>query len=491
MKNVLKELVGGKALIFIIVLGLGGSFQNGFHLTAISSPSPYIQSFINSSWTYHYGDVPGEKTVTFIWSAVVALYAFGGLIGSMTFRLLTSHLGRKGTMLLNSAIAVVASVIMYISKPTYSFELILVARFLFGFIAGLGGNVHVIYLGESSPKKIRGMVTLTASTFSSLGKLAGQFAVLREILGREEWWNILLCIPTFFCVVQLAVLPFFPDAPRYILIEKGNTEQCRKALQCLWGPGDYKLEIEDMSEEQAFIGEEHNKSLLDLLKDKRLRWPVLSLLVITGCIQFSGVSAVTVFSFNIFLEAGIPEDKIRYVTLGIGASEILISITCGLFIESVGRRALMWTGFGGMSVIMALITVTLYLKDYSPVIPYITVILIFLFIIFHEAGPAGIAPSLANELFIQSYRPAAFVFTGFLRWLGFTILGFIFPFLIAVLKSLSFVLFSCVCLIAALYVFFILPETKGKTPLEISREFKNIRACGSSKEDVMCLETKL
>lgn len=50
----------------------------------------------------------------------------------------------------------------------------------------------------------------------------------REILGREEWWNILLCIPSFFCVVQLAVLPFFPDAPRYILIEKGNTEQCKK-----------------------------------------------------------------------------------------------------------------------------------------------------------------------------------------------------------------------------------------------------------------------
>lgn len=44
---------------------------------------------------------------------------------------------------------------------------------------GLGGNVHAIYLGESSPKKIRGLVTLTASTFLSLGKLAGQFAGLR------------------------------------------------------------------------------------------------------------------------------------------------------------------------------------------------------------------------------------------------------------------------------------------------------------------------
>ncbi|KTG02533.1 hypothetical protein cypCar_00006108 [Cyprinus carpio] len=423
----------------------------------------YIQSFINSSWTDHYGGVPGEKTVTFIWSAVVALYALGGLFGSMAVRYLTSHLGRKKSMLLNSALAVVATVIMYISKPTNSFELILVARFLLGF----GAVSHFIP---------------------------------REIFGREEWWNILLCIPAFFCVVQLAILPFFPDAPRYILIEKGNTQQCKRAtytvfssaaLQSLWGPGDYKLEIEEMLAEQAVIGEEHNKSLLDLLRDKHLRWQILSILVINGCLQFSGISAITVFSFNIFLEAGIPVDKIRYVTLGIGASEVLISITCSLFIESVGRRALMWRGFGGMSAIMLLITVTLCLKDYSSVIPYSTVVLIFLFIIFYGGGPAGIAPSLANEIFIQSYRPAAFVFTGFPRWLGFTIFGFIFPFLIASLKSLCFVLFSCICLIAALYVFFILPETKGKTLLEISQEFENIRACGSSTEDVMCLETKL
>ncbi len=134
-----------------------------------------------------------------------------------------------------------------------------------------------------------------------------------------------------------------------------------------------------MLAEQAVIGEEHNKSVLDLLRDKHLHWQVLSMLVINGCIQFSGISAVnhlafilntpndaskykrvlcqcivknypinsyrtscivsivifypscsqlTVFSFNIFLEAGIPVDKIRYVTLGIGASEVFISITC-------------------------------------------------------------------------------------------------------------------------------------------------------------------
>ncbi|XP_051528378.1 solute carrier family 2, facilitated glucose transporter member 9-like isoform X3 [Myxocyprinus asiaticus] len=79
-----------------------------------------------------------------------------------------------------------------------------------------------------------------------------------------------------------------------------------------------------------------------------------------------------------------------------------------------------------MSAIMASITVTLHLKDYIFVIPYSIVVLIF-----YGGGPAGVAPSLTNEIFIQSYRPAAFVFTGILRWLGFVMLRFILHFFTA------------------------------------------------------------
>ncbi|XP_065098188.1 solute carrier family 2 member 9, like 1 [Paramisgurnus dabryanus] len=490
MKRMLKELVAGKAFVLIVVLGLGGTYHIGYHLTVISSPSPYIQSFINSTWIYRYGENPGGETVTLIWSAVVSLFAVGGLVGSMTVTCVTSYLGRRTATLFNSVLTVVATVLMYISKPTHSFELLMLSRFLVGFTSGLGGNIHALYLGESSPKKIRGMVTLTAATSLAIGKLSGQFAGLREILGREEWWNILLCVPTCFSVAQLLILPFLPDAPRYILIEKGNMEECKKALQFLWGPGDYKMEIDEMLAEQAVIRGENNKTLLDMLRVKHLRWQNLSLLVICVGIQFSGITAISVFSFNIFLEAGIPEDKIRHVTLGIGASAVLTSLICGLLIESMGRRVLMWCGFAGMSVIMAFITVSLYLKDSSSVFPYITVFLIFLYNVFFSGGPAGVIQSITNEIFIQSYRPAACMFTGILRWLGLAVLGFIFPFLIVALKSLSFIFFSCICLIAALFVFFILPETKGKTLLEISQEFKNIRVCGSSKNKTV-LEIKL
>lgn len=100
-------------------------------------------------------------------------------------------------------------------------------------------------------------------------------------------------------------------------------------------------------------------------------------------------------------------------------------------------------------------------------------------------------PSLTHEIFIQSCRPAAFVFTGILRWLGFAVLGLVFPFLIELLKSFSFVLFACMCLLASFYIFFYLPETKGKTLLEISEEFKNITLCENPPSDDKTLETRL
>ncbi|XP_035376356.1 solute carrier family 2, facilitated glucose transporter member 11-like isoform X2 [Electrophorus electricus] len=483
-------MVQGKALLFIFVLGLGGTFQLGNHLTLISSPTMFIKEFINSSWTQRYGGAPGESTAGMIWSAVVASFGLGGLIGAISVQWVTNYLGRKRAMIWNNAINIVASSTMYTSRLANSFEMIMLSRFLFGFTSGLGGSVHVLYLGESSLKELRGMVTLTAAIFLATGKLTGQIMGLSELLGREEFWNILLCVPAFFSVIQMATLPFFPEAPRYLLIEKGDTEQCRKALQFLWGPGEYQKEIEEMLVEQEALRGQRNKTLWHLLKDRSVRWQLLTLVVLNEGIQFCGNPGISMFSFSIFQEAGIPVDKIRYVTLGVGISEMFTNLTCGLLIDRVGRRVMLWAGFGAMATIMVLITTMLLLKDYSFWIPYITVSLIFLFIICYGGGPASVSPPLSHEMFVQSYRSAAFVFNGFIKWANFSIFGFIFSFLLAGLKSFTFLFFSCVCLAASLYFFFILPETKGKTPLEISEDFRNIRVCSSTTNDI-CLETKL
>uniref|UniRef100_A0A3B4VI97 Solute carrier family 2, facilitated glucose transporter member 5 n=1 Tax=Seriola dumerili TaxID=41447 RepID=A0A3B4VI97_SERDU len=455
----------GNALFLIIILGIGGSFQSGYHITGLSSPSPqFIQRFINSSWYDRYEEPPPAQTVTMIWSLIVSMYAVGGLFGAISVKFISGRLGKKA-MICNSFIAIVAAGIMLTSKVAKSYEMIIVARILYGY-SSLGTSTHLIYLGEISPRKIRGMVTLTSATFGSLGKLFAQFCGL-EILGREELWNIVLCVPAFFSVVHVIVLPFLPDAPRYLFIEKDDDKACKKALQSLWGQGDYKQEMDEMLAEQAAIEAAPPKSPLQLLRDRTVRWQLITM--------------ISTFSFDIFLKAGIPRDKIRYITLGLGVSEIITSISSGLLIEHTGRRPLFWGAYGVMSVSWVLVTVTQTLKDSSYWAPYITAGLIILFIIFFCGGPTA---TLNSEIFIQSDRLAALVLTGIQRWVMFAILGLVFPFLI-------FVLFACVCLLACLYTFFILPETKGKTLLDISEEFKAITLCGKSFSEKERVETKL
>lgn len=50
----------------------------------------------------------------------------------------------------------------------------------------------------------------------------------REILGSEALWPWLLASSGLSALVQLVTLPFFPDSPSYLLIQKGNEEACRK-----------------------------------------------------------------------------------------------------------------------------------------------------------------------------------------------------------------------------------------------------------------------
>ncbi|XP_061639800.1 solute carrier family 2 member 9, like 1 isoform X4 [Phyllopteryx taeniolatus] len=470
METVLQQLTRGNALFLILILGIGGSFQSGYHITGLSSPSPFIQRFINNTWYERYAVPPAGHTVTIIWSLIVSMYAVGGIFGAVSIKCFSGLLGRKKAVICNSCIAIAAAGIM---------------------LTTLGMSTHLMYLGEISPRKIRGVVTVSSVTFKSLGKLSAQFLGLSEILGCEELWNVVLCVPACLSVVQVLVMPYLPEAPRYLFIEKRDDKACKNALQSLWGQGDFKQEMEEMLSEQATMEAVPAKSPLLLLRDRTVRWQLITMSTIYCCNQLSGMAMISTFAFDIFRSTGIPTDQIRYMTIGLGITEIITSISCGLLIEHAGRRPLFWGGYGIMSACWLLVTVVLNLKGSSSWAPYVTTVLIILFIIFFCGGPGGASGTLNSEIFIQSNRVAAFVLFGVQSWFVLAVLGLVFPILIDALESYCFVIFACMCLLGCVYVFFFLPETKGKTLLEITDEFEAITICGKSFREENRLETKL
>ncbi|NXQ21617.1 GTR9 protein, partial [Peucedramus taeniatus] len=203
------------------------------------------------------------------------------------------------------------------------------------------------------------------------------------------------------------------------------------AVKQLWGDGDHLAEINDMMSEQRAIGGEKAKSVWDLLRDRAVRWQLLTLLLVVSCIQLVGVNVVYSYAYSIFTKAGIPPAQTHYVSLGVGTTEILSTVLCvSDFSAEFWRKTLLWRNYAVMALALGLLTVTLSLQDSFFWVPYCSVALVFIFTMSFGIGPGGVVCPLITEIFIQSYRPAAYVFNGVINWIQLFILGLVFPFIV-------------------------------------------------------------
>nr|XP_014344534.1 PREDICTED: solute carrier family 2, facilitated glucose transporter member 11 [Latimeria chalumnae] len=377
-RSIAKNKLQGQTLVLTVcAVGIGGTFQYGFNISLINAPTVYIQKFVNDTW-FERWDTPLEsKLLTLIWSFIVSIFPLGGLVGALMAGPMAVNFGRKKSLLLNNLFVIVAAMLMGFSRASGFFELILMGRFVSGINSGISMNIQPMYLGESAPKNLRGAVALTSAPFTALGIVLGQIIGLRELLGGEELWPVLLATIAVPGVIQLVALPWFPESPRYLLIDKGDKASC--IIECQ-----------------------------------------------------------------------------------------------NLFIERLGRRLLLLCGYSLMSVWAVVFMVALALQDSISWMPYLSMACIFAYILSFGIGPAGVTGIIPTELFGQTSRPAAYTIGGSLMWIFLFIVGMLFPFIIVELGQFCYVPFCTVCVLSALYVFLFLPETKGKTVLEITEEFNKL-----------------
>ncbi|XP_054852593.1 solute carrier family 2, facilitated glucose transporter member 11-like [Eublepharis macularius] len=453
--------------------GIGGTFQYGYNVSIINAPTEHIHKFLNESWQQRYRAALSPSMLTLLWSTVASIFSLGGLFGAHLGGSLAIRLGRKGGLLINNFIAVLAALLMGISLPTGLFELLIVGRFLIGMNTGIGLCLQPLYIGEAAPKHLRGAMTMGSSIFLTGGILTGQVIGLRELLGGEKSWPFLVsscCFPAFF---QLLTLPWFPESPRYLFIDRGDEAKCIKALKRFHGPLQYQVEMEDIQRERIALQGEKPKKPWELFTDRSVRWQLITVILLPMGQQLSGINAIYFYASYVFTEAGIPPSEIPYVTLGTGACECLTALTCGLLIESMGRRRLILGGYSLMTAWCIVLTCSLTYQVYTWA-PYLSMASIFAFILSFGLGPGGVTNILTAELFTQSSRPAAYMIAGSLSWLSFFTIGMLFPFIVKGLRQYCFVVFVLECCLVAIFIFFVIPETKNKTFLEIKREFHKL-----------------
>ncbi|KAM3605655.1 uncharacterized protein V6R79_002487 [Siganus canaliculatus] len=443
----------------------------GYNLAVVNSPAVYIKDFYNKTVVSRNGTGLSGETLTLMYSLTVSVFAIGGLLGSLVVGLLVTRFGRKGTIVNTTVLVFIAGSLMGFSRICRSPEMIIIGRFITGIHSGISLSVVPMYLGEIAPKNLRGFLGLVPSIFIGTGVFIAQILGLHELLGKEEQWPLFLSVVVVPTFIQLMLLPWFPESPRYLLIEKHNVHATITALKWYRARCNIQAEIEEMQEEQRSLSSVETLSVWKLLRDDSVRWQVLSVVVINIGMQLSGIDAIWFYTNDIFENAGIPPPEIQYTTAGTGIIEIIAGLIGCFTIEKLGRRPLMIGGFTMMGLCSAGITLALILQTHIAVMRYVSVCCVVGIIAGFCIGPAGVPFLITAELFKQSHRPAAYIVGGSLNWLSNFTVGFVFPFLQKSAGSYCYLVFAAICLSVAVYVHLIIPETKNKTFMEISWMF--------------------
>uniref|UniRef100_A0A8C5STV2 Solute carrier family 2, facilitated glucose transporter member 5 n=1 Tax=Laticauda laticaudata TaxID=8630 RepID=A0A8C5STV2_LATLA len=448
-------------LAVTLLSSFGSSMLYGFNLAVVNSPTVHIKAFYNATWYRRYGQGLTQGPLTLMYSLTVSIFALGGFVGSFPVGILVTQYGRNGTLIRSNFLVLLAGMLMGFSRYLGSPEMVILGRFIIGIHSGICLSVVPMYLGEIAPKNHRGFLGLVPSIFICLGVFSAQVLGLPELLGEDAYWPLFLSVVVVPAFLQLLLLNWFPESPRYLLIEKNNVHGAAQGNLFL-GQHNVQDTIAEIEEEKRSLVSVKAVSVWQLLSDHSVRFQVLSVVVINMGMQLSGIDAIWFYTNAIFENAGIPDPDIPYTTVGTGAIEVV----AGLIGVSVGSKGnYMHFTLTNPNHWMS------FLQSSVSWMHYISVAFVIGIIAGFCIGPAGVPFLMTAELFKQSHRPSAYIVGGSLNWLSNFTVGFVFPFLQMSAGAFSYLVFCGICFLVALYVYFMIPETKNKTFMEISHFF--------------------
>lgn len=354
-------------LVFAIFSAVLGMFQFGFNTGVINAPQKVLEEFIANIYKSRTGNWISEELRDIIWSITVSVFAIGGMVGGILAPSVANWCGRKTGLVLNNTVAVLGVTLMSSSQLSQSIECLIIGRFFIGLNCGLNTALVPMYLTEIAPVHLRGALGTVSQLGVTVGLLFSQVLGLKEILGTKDYWPFLFGFAFVPAVLQLIMLPFCPESPRYLLLSCGRVSEARLALRRLRNSSDVESDIEEMRAEEQAHQEEVRKfgqlsSIRELLNHPWLRAPLMIGIMMQLSQQLSGINAIFYYSTDIFLSAEVPEDYAVYATIGVGAIMVIMTLVSIPLMDRLGRRTLHLYGLAGMFLASIFLTISLLVK---------------------------------------------------------------------------------------------------------------------------------
>ena len=482
---------GSKIYLFSIVLvAVIGGLLFGYDTAVISGAEKGLQAFFMGA-DFEYTDAIHGITSS---SALI-----GCIIGSAISGFFASRLGRKNSLFLAGILFFLSALGSYYPEflffehgvPSYS---LLVAfnfyRVLGGVGVGLASAICPMYIAEIAPSNIRG----TLVSWNQFAIIFGQLVVYFVnflILGShanpvidlvngvnqimipeaaawttETGWRLMFvseAVPAgLFALLVLLV----PETPRYLAM-CGKDEKALIVLSRINGSSQAKVILADIKA----TTEEKTEKLFTY------GWMVIFIGIMLSVFQQAvGINAVLYFAPRIFETMGMANPMVQTVLMGV--VNILFTLLAVFTVEKWGRKPLLISGSIGMAIGAFGVALCNIVTGLPAIISVISIMIYSASFMF-SWGP--ICWVLISEIFPNTIRGAAVAIAVAFQWIfNFIVSSTFLPMYNMRLGEMgdkfghmfAYALYGIICVVAAIFVWKLVPETKGKTLEDMTKLWK-------------------
>ena len=469
---------GSKLYLFSIVLvAVIGGLLFGYDTAVISGAEGGLQDFFRHATDFEYTDALHGFT-----SASALL---GCIIGSAISGLLSNRLGRKralataGILFLLSAFGSYNPEFLFFEygKPNFS---LLVAFNIYRVIGGIGvgvaSDICPMYIAEVAPSNLRGTLVSWNQFAIIFGQLLVYFVSFLIVNWAKatnpdfaQWivetgWRMMFVSEAVPAGVFTLFILMVPETPRYLAIT-GNDD---KALYVLSKINGYEKAKEILADIKNTV-EEKTEHILTY------GWMVIFIGIMLSVFQqIVGINAVLYYAPRIFASVGAGDSMQQTVIMGV--VNISFTLVAIFTVERWGRKILLISGSFGMAI-GALSFALCNAIDLPPVLQVISIMIYSASFMF-SWGP--ICWVLISEIFPNTIRGAAVAIAVAFQWIfNFLVSSTFVPMYNMELTPgdgfghiFAYALYGVICVVAAIFVWRLVPETKGKTLEDMSKLWK-------------------
>jgi MFS transporter, SP family, xylose:H+ symportor len=416
-----------------------------------------------------------QNTADSIKGFVIASALIGCVIGGASAGFISKSLGRKNGLII-AAIAFFLSAIgawrpelfnVFGTLDVYSF---VIYRIIGGIGVGIASMISPMYIAEIAPAKIRGKLISFNQFAIIFGMLVIYFVnyfIAKQ--GDEQWlinegWRLMFFSGAIPAGIFLILLIFVPETPRYLAM-KGKDDKALKVLEKIAGKDNAPQILSEIK---------------GTLHEIRVPWLSYGFLVIFIGImlsvfqQFVGINVVLYYAGNIFRNMGSSTDSSLLQTIIVGVVNLVFTVVAIMTVDKLGRKPLMIIGSLGMAVSMIALGFTFYFNQ----VGIVALIFMLLYTASFAMSWGPVCWVLLAEIFPNSIRGAMSIAVA-AQWIANWIVSLTFPMLNDNVwltnqfnHGFSYWIYGVMGILSAVFMWKMVPETKGKTLEEMENLWK-------------------